>query len=71
MGDGGASIRIDYARMRLKKIHAEMLVMDEQLRDDNLPPHVRRILVGAKRNKVLAASRWAQLITDLQDQWSA
>jgi hypothetical protein len=62
----GAELRIDYARKRLKKLHAEMLAIDEQLGKDDLPRATRDLLKAAKRSKVQSAARWAEMIVDLE-----
>jgi hypothetical protein len=67
----GAALRIDYAKKRLKKIHAELLAIGEQLDKPDLPRPTRELLTKAKRSKVLTASRWAQMITELEEQGSA
>lgn len=66
----GAELRIDYARKRLKKLHAEMLAIGEQLNKD-LPRETRDLLTRARRSKVQAAARWAETIVDLEREWPA
>ena len=66
--ESGAALRIDYARKRLKKLHAEMLAIDGKLRND-LPRETRDLLQKAKRSKTQAASRWAEIIIDLEREW--
>jgi type II secretory pathway component HofQ len=61
MGDV-ISLRAKYATMRLKKLHAELLTIDDKLRRADLDPSQREFLKRSKRSKVQAASRWAGII---------
>jgi type II secretory pathway component HofQ len=58
------SLRAKYATMRLKRLHKELLVIDETLRRADLDPSQREFLKRSKRSKVQAASRWAGIISE-------